>query len=204
MTKRRIPYATLTLVLSTVVVSFCVNFQITGSLFGKVSITELEPFGGLTYQHILQLELWRLAVSQLIHVKQYHMIYNALSLFALGCILERKIGASAFLSVWFISGVIGTLASTFTVPEPWNLGTGGSQAILGLVGAGLVMFLKREIEGKLVVAVLTFTMAPALVLDVVFSESHLPKLGHVISFTVGVVVSHCFQLSGKGRCPPLV
>nr|WP_240458320.1 rhomboid family intramembrane serine protease [Vibrio neptunius] len=192
------------MVLSTVVVSFCVNFQITGSLFGKASITELEPFGGLTYQYILQLDLWRLAVSQLIHVKQYHMIYNALSLFALGCILERKIGASVFLSVWFMSGVVGTLASTFTVLEPWNLGTGGSQAILGLAGAGLVMFLKREIEGKLVVAVLTFTIVPAFALDVVFSESHLPKLGHVVSFTVGVVLSHCFQLSGKGRCSPLV
>ncbi len=132
MTERRIPYATLVLVMSTVVVSLGVNFQISGSLFGKINITELEPFGGFTYKHILDLELWRLVVSQLIHVKQYHMLYNALSLLALGCILERKIGSSVFLSIWFIAGSVGTFSSTFTVPEPWNLGTGGSQAIFSL------------------------------------------------------------------------
>ncbi|WP_082856208.1 hypothetical protein [Vibrio sp. HI00D65] len=44
MTKRYIPYATLILVLCTVLVSLGVNFQIAGSLFGKIKITELEPF----------------------------------------------------------------------------------------------------------------------------------------------------------------
>lgn len=87
MTKRDIPYTTLVLVLSTVVVSLAVNFQISGALFGKIKITQLEPYGGFTYKHILDLELWRLVVSQLIHVKQFHMIYNALSLSVLGYVL---------------------------------------------------------------------------------------------------------------------
>ena len=114
MTKRYIPYATLILALCTVLVSLGVNFQIAGSLFGKIKITELEPFGGFTYKHILDLELWRLVISQFIHVMQFHMIYNVLSLFALGYLLERKLSSSVFLVIWFISGAIGT----FTVPEP--------------------------------------------------------------------------------------
>lgn len=134
------------------------NFQISGSLFDKIKITELEPFGGFTYKHILDLQLWRLVVSQFIHVKQFHMIYNAFSLFALGYVLEQKLGSSVFLLIWFISGSIGTFASTFTVPEPWNLGTGGSQAILGLAATGLVMYLKQYIEGKLALTVLILTI----------------------------------------------
>ena len=193
MTKRQIPYATLILVLSTVVVSLGVNFQIAGSLFGKIKITELEPFGGFTYKHILDLELWRLVVSQFIHVKQFHMIYNALSLFALGYVLERKLGSSAFLAIWFISGSIGTFASTFTVPEPWNLGTGGSQAILGLAAAGFSMYLQRHIEGKLALGVLILTIVPAFALDLTFSEHHLPKVGHVVSFSLGVMLLYGFQ-----------
>jgi len=196
-TKRDIPYATLVLVLSTLVVSLAVNFQISGSLFGKIKITELEPYGGFTYKHILDLELWRLAVSQLIHVKQFHMIYNALSLFVLGYVLERKLGPRVFLLIWFIAGSIGTFASTFTVPEPWNLGTGGSQAIWGLAAAGLVMYLKRNIQGKLALAVLILTIAPALALDLIFSEHHLPKIGHVVSFSMGVLLLYVFQPRGK-------
>ncbi|WP_260260196.1 rhomboid family intramembrane serine protease [Vibrio intestinalis] len=197
MTKRYIPYATLVLVLSTVVVSLVVNFQISGSLFGKIKITELEPFGGFTYKHILDLELWRLVVSQLIHVKQFHMIYNAFSLLALGYVLERKLGSSVFLLIWFIAGSIGTFASTFTVPEPWNLGTGGSQAILGLAAAGIIMYLKRHIEGKLALTVLVLTIVPAFALDLIFSEHHLPKVGHVVSFGLGVLLLYSFQQQGK-------
>jgi len=196
-TKRRIPYATLVLVFSTVVISLGVNFQISGSLFGKINITELEPFGGFTYKHILDLELWRLVVSQLIHVKQYHMIYNAFSLLALGCVFERKIGSGVFLSIWFIAGSVGTFASTFTVPEPWNLGTGGSQAILALAAVGLTMYLRREIRGKLALAILVLTILPAFALDLIFSEHHLPKVGHVVSFALGVVLLFCFQQRRK-------
>ena len=197
MTKRHIPYATLILVFFTVVVSVGVNFQISGSAFGKITITELEPFGGFTYKHILDLELWRLVVSQFIHVKQFHMIYNAFSLFALGYVLERKLGSSVFLLIWFIAGSIGTFASTFTVPEPWNLGTGGSQAILGLAAAGLTMYLKRHIEGKLALIVLGFSIVPAFALDLIFSEHHLPKVGHVVSFSLGVMLLYGFQQRGK-------
>lgn len=196
-TTKRIPYVTLILVLSTVAVSLMVNYQISGSLFGKIKITDLEHYGGYTYKHILDLELWRLVVSQLIHVKQFHMIYNAFSLLALGFLLERKIGSAAFIFIWLVAGSIGTFASTFTVPEPWNLGTGGSQAILSIAAAGFIMYLKRGIEGKAVSAVLALTIMPAFALDVIFSSHHLPKLGHLVSFCLGAMMLYGFQQRAK-------
>ena len=199
MTSQQLPYITLILAILTVVTSLMVNYQISGSLFGKVRVPEMEPYGGYTYRHILDLKLWRLFVSQLIHVKQIHMIYNTLSLLALGFLFERKLGSPMFASIWLTAGTIGTFVSTFTVPEPWNLGTGGSQAVLGLAAAGLVMFINGKLEGKLVVTILMLTIMPALALDLIYAQNHLPKLGHIVSFSVGAFLAITFS-SGLKAC----
>ncbi|MCL1074467.1 rhomboid family intramembrane serine protease [Shewanella dokdonensis] len=197
MTFRRLPYMAILLALATVIVSLAVNYLISGSFFGKVKVPELEPYGGYTLEHVLNYEFWRLIVSQLIHVKQPHMIYNVLSLVAIGFIFERKIGSAAFISIWLVAGSIGTFASTFTVPEPWNLGTGGSQAVLGLAAAGLVKFLKGEVVGRITLLVLVLTILPVFALDLIFSEHHLPKLGHILSFSFGALILFGFELRAR-------
>lgn len=158
------------LVVSTIVTSLGVNYLISGTFFGKIKVPDIEPFGGYTLEHILSFELWRLFVSQLIHVKQVHMFYNALSLLALGCILEPRIGSLRFILIWLLVGSIGTLASTFTVPVPWHLGTGGSQAILALAALGLVMYISGRIKGKLVFIVLVLTILPVFILDLIYMQ----------------------------------
>ncbi len=57
----------------TVIYSLYVNYEISGSLLGK--ITQLEQYGGITFEHLWSLELWRLFVSQVVHVKQPHMFF---------------------------------------------------------------------------------------------------------------------------------
>ncbi|USD66840.1 rhomboid family intramembrane serine protease [Vibrio sp. SCSIO 43136] len=197
MTSRQFPYVAVLLAIVTVIVSLTVNYLISGSLFGKVKVPELEPYGGYTLEHLLNYEFWRLVASQLIHVKQPHMIYNVLSLVAIGFAFERKIGALAFISIWLVAGSVGTFASTFTVPEPWNLGTGGSQAVLGLAAAGLVKYLKGETGGRVPFLVLALTILPAFALDLIFSEHHLPKLGHVLSFGFGALILLGFEFRAR-------
>jgi rhomboid protease GluP len=128
------------------------------------------------------------------------MVYNVLSLLALGSLLERKFGSMAFTSIWFLAGTSGTLVSTFTVPEPWNLGTGGSQAILALAASGFVMYLKGRLKGNIVVAILAFTIMPAFALDLVYTEHHLPKLGHIVSFSLGALLLLGFERCKKAYC----
>lgn len=155
---------------------------------GKVRITDLEPYGGYTLEHLLNGELWRVFVAPFIHTKQLHMFYNALSIMALGILLERRLGSFRFLLIWFIAGSIGTLVSTFTVEAPWNLGTGGSQGILTVAAAGVGMYVFSAYRSRALALVLVFTIAPAFALDLVFASNHLPKLGHVVSFVVGFVL----------------
>ncbi|WP_341662801.1 rhomboid family intramembrane serine protease [Vibrio sp.] len=186
---KRLPNLTLILAVLTVVTSLVVNYQISGSLFEKIKVADLEPYGGYTYKHLLDLELWRLFVSQLIHVKQIHMVYNVISLLALGSLLERKLGSPRFAFIWMVAGTTGTFISTFTVAEPWNLGTGGSQAILGLAASGIVLLMHGKIQGKFAVTILVLTIVPAFMLDMIYAEHHLPKLGHIASFLMGCWLS---------------
>jgi len=185
----RFPVVTLVLVLATIVVSLSVNYLVTDTLLGKAKITQLIPFGGFTLDHLLRLELWRLFVAQFIHAKQVHMFYNALCLFLLGCFLERTLGRVQFVSIWFLVGSFGTLVSTFTVPAPWNLGTGGSQAVLALAASGIALYVFGINRRRWFVFVLGFTVLPALLLDIVYASNHLPKLGHVTSIGFGFMVT---------------
>ena len=202
MNLNRIPYITLILVISTIIVSISASYTISGTMLGKVRITDLEPFGGYTIEHIKSLELWRLLVAQLIHVKQVHMFYNALSLLALGYLLERRLGSFYFLMVWFVSGTAGTFVSTFTVPAPWNLGTGGSQAILGLAACGLFLLCTGVSKSKALAFVLILTIAPAFILDLIYASNHLPKLGHVVSFLFGLLFAHFYARRSRIESSP--
>jgi len=181
------PYITIVISLFTLVCSLYVNFEISGSLFGAIKIVQLEPYGGVTFDHLWNLELWRLFVAPLIHVKQIHMLFNVLSFALLGFILEKHIGSARFFVLWFISGTIGSLISTLTVEAPWNLGTGASQAIFGVAAFGLLVSWRKintSLSLKLAVA---FAVIPALLLDLIYA--HHPKLGHITGFFMGLVIS---------------
>lgn len=184
---QKYPYITIAISILTIVYSLYVNVQISGSLFGKIKYFELEPYGGVTFSHLWKLELWRLFISQIIHCKPVHMLFNVLSFALLGLILEKYIGAIRFFVLWFISGTFGTLISTLTVEPPWNLGTGASQAVFGVAALGVLLIWKKidtSFSLKLIVA---FALIPALLLDLIYA--HHPKSGHVLGFIMGLAIS---------------
>jgi len=187
MKSQRLPYITIIISILTIIYSLYVNFKISGSLFGRVQVIQLEPYGGVTYNHLWNLELLRLFVSQLIHVKQLHMIFNVISFFLLGMILEKYVGAIRFFVLWFISGTFGTLISTLTIKPPWNLGTGASQAVLGVVAFGILVFWKKINTTFALKFIVAFALIPALLLDLIYA--HHPKLGHIVGFLVGCCLS---------------
>lgn len=171
--------------LATALFSMIVAYLVTGSIFGTVTMIQLKSFGGVTVSHIANWEIWRLVTSQLVHAKQYHMFYNVLSLIALGFAIEKRVGWVIFLLVWFLAGASGTLYSTLFVPEPWNTGTGGSQAILGIAGFGIVLTTVTK-NNRLLIAALIFTLLPAFSLDLIFA--HYPKPGHILGLLVGMLI----------------
>ena len=180
------PYFSLLIACITLFYSLYVAYDINGSLFARVRILQLESYGGVTLEHLKDFEIWRLFTSQIIHVKQLHMLFNVLSIVLLGFFLERYIGFYKMFILWFVSGASGTIFSTLFVSSPWNLGTGASQAIMGISALGIVLIYQKIDISKGLKFSLIFAMVPALLLDLIFV--HYPKPGHLLGFIVGSLI----------------
>lgn len=183
---RRVPWFTLLLCAATVVMSVDAAIEVSGTWLGRVRIVELERYG-LRFKHIQDLELWRLITAQLVHVKQLHMVSNVFCLLLVGWVVERHMGPIRLLVLWLIGGSMATLISTLFATPPWNLGTGGSQAIMAIAGAGLWLAITGVDRSKSLVLPVTFTIAVALTLDLIYA--HYPKPGHVTGLLLGYLIA---------------
>lgn len=155
---RRTPWCTLLLCAATAVVSVHVAMAISGTWLGGVRIVELERYG-LRLRYIRQLELWRLITAQLVHVKQPHMLSNVFCLLLVGTVVERHVGFIRLLVLWLIGGSMAMLISTAFGTPPWNLGTGASQAIMAIAGAGLWLAVTGVDRSKSLLLPVAFTIA---------------------------------------------
>jgi len=193
--KFNFPLFTLILCVLVLSVSSFIAYEVHGSIFSKVKILELREYGGVTFQQLGQLELWRLLSSQFVHVKPIHMLFNAISLFFIGYFVEKQIGSKNFVLLFFVSGIIGTLASIVFIPAPYNVGTGASQAVLGLNACGMLLMVKGVNKSIWLKLALIFCIAPAMALDIIYSG--FPKLGHIIGFAVGLIFSLYYSSNAK-------
>jgi membrane associated rhomboid family serine protease len=176
-------------------ISSFVAYGVHGSIFSKVKILELREYGGVTFQQLGNLELWRLFSSQFVHVKPIHMLFNAISLFFIGYFTEKQLGGKNLTLLFFVSGVVGTLASIIFIPAPYNVGTGASQAVLGLTACGLLLMVKGLNKSIWLKLALIFCIVPAMALDIIYSG--FPKLGHIVGFVVGLIISLYYLSKAK-------
>ena len=100
---RRIPWCTLVLCVATAVVSVHAAIEISGSWLGRVRIVELERYG-LRFEHLRDLEIWRLVTAQLVHVRQPHMVSDVVCLLLVGSAVERHVGPVRLLTLWLVGG----------------------------------------------------------------------------------------------------
>lgn len=182
----RIPWGALLLSTATAALSVYAAIEISGTWMGRVRIVQLENYG-VRFGHIKDLELWRLVTSQLVHVKQLHMLSDVFCLLLLGTAVERHVGFIRLLMLWLIGGSIATLISTLFVPTPWNLGTGASQAIMAIAGAGLWLVLTGVDRSKSLILPVAFSIALAFAIDLV--HVYYPKPGHVAGVVLGLLIA---------------
>lgn len=84
-------------------------------------------------------EPWRMLTSVFAHSDSsfFHILFNGYSLFVLGTLVERLIGASRFIALFLLAGLGGSVAVLWLAPESAVLGASG--AIFGLFGALFVI-----------------------------------------------------------------
>ena len=135
--KATFPVIAVLLVLATLTASFTIATIVRGSPWSTVPILQLRNHGGVDNAQLAQGQWWRLITAQFVHVKQAHMLFTTAALFLLGVAVERTAGHLTLALVWLISGIAGTYASIYSDQPPYDIGSGGSQALMGVAAAAL-------------------------------------------------------------------
>ncbi|SFO16737.1 Membrane associated serine protease, rhomboid family [Cohaesibacter marisflavi] len=194
--KLSIKPASMVLSLATIVASVWVAYDATGSLFSTVRVSALRGYGATTFADIANLELWRLITAQLIHVKQGHMLYNAVCLLLVGSLVESKLGSLRTLAIWLFAGGLATYVSPIGIKAPWDAGTGASQAVFALAAVALVLIFQRNVNRMRGAVLVAFSLVPGLALD--FMTAGYPKPGHAVALFLGGLLGLIFHVR---TCP---
>jgi len=80
-------------------------------------------------------EVWRFITAVFLHGNLLHLFFNLFALALFGSILEKLIGGSRFLVVFFVSGILANLISV----NFYSVSLGASGAIFGVIGALIVI-----------------------------------------------------------------
>ena len=103
--------------------------------FSDDFITVAMNFGAIVPELVWELgDFHRLFTSMFIHFGITHLIMNGFGLFIFGTSLEIYYGRNTYLLIYFISGLMGSVASLF-LTAPYVVSAGASGAIYGLLGA---------------------------------------------------------------------
>lgn len=122
--KQRFPIITIAL--------FIINTIFFTLTFPEITFEYLFKFGA--YQdHTSFLNLF---TSLFFHINTIHYITNMVFLLMFGILLEKYVGSLKFLSIYIISGTIGTFIQILITPE--NFVIGASSALFGLAGATIM------------------------------------------------------------------
>ena len=87
-------------------------------------------------------EWWRLFTAPLMHGGLMHLAFNAMTLLALGGLLERYSHRACVPLVFLLTALAGGLGSVALYPNATSVGASGG--IMGLVGFALVLSLRRR------------------------------------------------------------
>jgi rhomboid protease GluP len=121
-------------------------FAVETALGGSTDRDVLIRLGAKVTPLLVDGQYWRLLTSMFLHIGLAHLFFNGYALLVVGTEIERLIGWGRFAAIYFLSGLLGSLASfAFSV----NLAAGASGAIFGVIGAlGAYFFLHRERLGS--------------------------------------------------------
>jgi membrane associated rhomboid family serine protease len=107
--------------------------------------------GGIRFPAVLYGgEWWRLFTAMFVHFGWMHFVANTFGLIVFGTRVERYFGRVAFLAIYFISGLTGSVFSlvNLRISHSYAVSAGASGAVYGLVAAVFIFtrLTRREIE----------------------------------------------------------
>lgn len=131
---------------------------------------------------------WRLITPMFLHAGLVHLLFNMFSLFLFGPELEKLAGKVRFLTIYFLAGLIGIVA-TFLLQNADYVHVGASGAIYGILGAfgALVYYTKNALPQlrQIIIPIIIISIVMTFLTPNINITAHLTGL--IVGFLFGLV-----------------
>ena len=136
---------------------------------------------------ILDGELWRFVIAMFLHGGIEHIAMNMLSLWFIGRVMESWFDRVSYISIYFISGIVGGLVSIYM--HPITVGIGASGAIFGIFGAlsGMVILHRQNMEEQFKSFMKQFGIILLLNLVIGITFKSVDLSAHISGLVVGMI-----------------
>ncbi|WP_019414606.1 rhomboid family intramembrane serine protease [Paenisporosarcina sp. TG20] len=131
---------------------------------------------------------WRLITPMFLHAGLVHLLFNMFSLFLFGPELEKLAGKVRFLTIYFLSGLIGIVA-TYLLQDANYVHVGASGAIYGILGAfgAIVYYTKNALPQlrQIIIPIIIISIVMTFLSPNINITAHLTGL--IVGFLFGLV-----------------
>ncbi|MGW1343528.1 rhomboid family intramembrane serine protease [Kribbella sp. NPDC002412] len=141
---------------------------------------------------LVESEPWRLLTSAFTHLQIFHIFANLFMLYQVGPPLEQMLGRTRFIILYLLSALGGSVA-VWMLAAPVSATLGASGAVLGLVGALLVISRARGMDVTWILGYVAVTAVISVLLP------NISWQGHLGGFVVGAAVAWLFLQDTKRR-----
>lgn len=93
-----------------------------------------------------QFDMLKLFTALFVHGNLFHLVFNMLFLWLVGCNIEDDWGWKVFLGLYLVSGVVATMSHTVVAPQSDMPLIGASGAIAGVMGAFMIRHFKTKVR----------------------------------------------------------
>ncbi|MEO0494091.1 MAG: rhomboid family intramembrane serine protease [Actinomycetota bacterium] len=177
------------------VVNVAVSLAVIVSGGGALPTSVLIDFGLTGPPIAADGEAYRILTSGVLHDGLFHLGVNMFSLWIVGPLVERALGAPRFIALYFASLIAGSFGALLVDPLAFTVGASG--AIFGLFGAATVIALatgNREVGSQ-------FGLIIGLNLVITFALPILSIGGHVGGLLGGMVLAGVFVPQMRAKRP---
>ncbi len=136
-------------------------------------------------------QYYRAVTAMFLHANFLHILFNMIALLIVGPAVEVLLGKARFLALYLIAGLGGSVASYLLGPH-LDYGLGASGAIMGVMGAYVVVGLRRHLPVAPVVALLVLNFAIGFSGDIDWRA-------HLGGFATGALLALLYDYAGGLR-----